>query len=214
MWQKVALAAVFSALGFVAGLVAAPRIHERPAPAQAAVDVDRESPSPVAAAVVPRAAPRAPTAVVPPPRLAPAPPAQLEPGNRRGLDSFPAPVKEAAARLLAGGDVKHLDTGEREHDGKTYYKIEFERAGTKREYYYDAQGSLAHSELQLALGDIPTRVQQALAEALPGAGILKGKRLEGGLHQAPLYEIDVSTADSRREVQVNDAGEIVRIKVK
>jgi hypothetical protein len=213
MWRTTALAAGFFSLGFLAGVLVAPRLHRAPATEPAPVVVDEQRVPVLAEAharVLEAHPPKAAAAKIPTFKSA----APVAGPDFVSVQTLPAPVRDVVMRLVADHPVKGLAAEVREHKGQPFYKVQYELDGTKREFFFDQRGTLMQSETQLAMNEIPARVQEAIAQALPGSGLLKAKKLEGSWFPVPLYEVDVRGDGNRREVQVTETGEIARIKVK
>jgi hypothetical protein len=220
--RSVAIAAVFFALGVGAGLAIAPRVRapatpepaasaeSDPIPEQAARRPERRDEAAVRLAV---AAARLAQAV---PKIRPAPPrAELPPDNQQlSLDEAPQPVRDVVAKLSMATPLRKPRLERRMYEGNPYYKAEFQVDGMKHEKFFDPKGTMVESQLDMPPSQMPALVQQAITQAAPGAQLIEAKRMEGLRYPAPLYEVDVTLGGRRRELQVNDAGQVVRDRTK
>jgi hypothetical protein len=214
MWRTFAVAAVCSAVAFAAGVLVAPRLHHPPAVAVAAPAAAPFAVPPAGTADRVLAAQRPTPAAPRVPRFETTEVTAPEAATFVGVNDVPAPIRDLILRLTAERAVKRLSIEPRDKDGRPHFKLSYEQDGAKHELFLDPAGTVKASETQMAMNEIPSRVTEAIAQALPGAGVLKAKKLEGAWYPVPLYEVDVRGGGDRREVQVNDSGEIVRIKVK
>lgn len=208
LWRGVVLAVVCSSMGFLVGTVTHPRKPAAPNPAgPPAVDLAREAPPPAGAGN------KVPAFAAPPVPVAPAR-AQTDRPTNVAVEGLPGPVREIVARLSADHPIKGLRIEAREDAGEPSYRLTFNLEGGRRELSYDSRGTLLLSETQLGSNEVPPRVQQAISEALPGAGLVKAKRLEGTRVPVPIYEVEVRAEGARRQLQVKETGEVVAVKEK
>lgn len=220
------------AVGFGAGLLAAPALRSPPA-----VAVDRVHREPardtatgmgrarsnqeemarlaLAAASLERTA-RAP-------RLHPVPganPATGPSGNANvdnerpvTLEQLPPAIRATVTQIVQGRQLRDLTLELRTHEGKPLFETEFVLDGAEHELKMDEQGKILESEVQFALGDLPTPVTTGIAAAMPGAVLLDAEREQD--HNDPAhFEINIRHAGQRYELQVAEDGRVLRTQAR
>jgi hypothetical protein len=221
-WRKILPPLAFTTLGLGAGIILAPHLRgggDDPTPGQRtarAVDVAVErSPADRAAKVDGQAAARRLLAMARAAQQASAV-APRGDGSRSGgpgpveFDQLPAPVKAAVSRLAAGQPVKpgwaqRLVSA----DNRTLYRVKADIAGVEHHLSIDEQGGLQQTKVDLGAAEIPAQVHRVVGAAWPGAVLLKAARLtETG--RPPYYEVDVRAGSERRELQIDEAGAVLR----
>jgi hypothetical protein len=215
-WRSVAIAAVFFGMGVAAGVAIAPHVRapaasEPSAGAQPdgtpASVLRRPARSEEAAVRLAVAAAHLARAV---PKIQPAPPGtDLSDNHQLSLEEVPPSVRDVVTKLAMANPLRKPRLERRMYQGNPYYKAEFQVDGMKHEMFFDPKGAMVESQLEMPPSQMPALVRQAVTQAAPGAQLVEAKRMEGLRYPSPLYEIDVTVAGARRELQVNDAGQVV-----
>jgi hypothetical protein len=218
------------AVGFGAGLLAAPAL--RPAPPVAVDRVLHESAGTtiaqtgrartskeemarlaVAAASLEQTA-RAP-------RLQPAPAAQptttawgdviVDKEQPVTVDQLPPAIRATVTQIAHGRPLQDLNLERRIRDGKPFYETEFSLDGAEHELKLDEQGKIFESEVEFALSELPAAVTTGITAALPGAVLLDAER-EQIRDNPAFFEINIRHAGQRYEVQVAEDGRVLRTR--
>jgi hypothetical protein len=220
--RSVAIAVVFFGLGLGGGVAIAPRLRSSATAEPAVSDEPDRVPAQVArrpegrqqgAVRLAVAAARLAQAV---PKLQPAPPrADVSPDNHQiSLEDAPQPVRDVVTKLAMANPLRKPRLERRMYEGNPYYKAEFQVDGMKHEMFFDPKGAMVESQLDMPPSQMPALIHQAITQAAPGAQLIEAKRMEGLRYPSPLYEVDVTVGGTRRELQVNQAGQVVRDRAK
>jgi YD repeat-containing protein len=142
-----------------------------------------------------------------------APTPQTAPLQQATFDTAPAPVREALLRLASGRPLKDLRIQHR-LEPVPRFETRFDLDGVEHEMNYDPQGKLLESEVEIGPSEIPATVQQSVNKIYPGAVLMETERMEGVRFPGPTYEIELRAGGVRRELWVNEAGEVVRDRLR
>jgi uncharacterized membrane protein YkoI len=116
---------------------------------------------------------------------------------------LPAAVQKAMESEIAGATVKGF--AKEVEDGKTFYEIETTKNGHARDLLYDASGTLAEVEEEVALDTLPAAVKSALSAA--GGKLVKVETLTKG--STMVYEGHIEKGGKKSEVKVTPDGKPV-----
>jgi uncharacterized membrane protein YkoI len=229
--RRLALVGVASlAVGFGAGLLAAPALRSAPpiavdrtlrepaggaapAPAGRSRTSDEMARLAIAAASLERTA-RAPRLQAPLGAHAPAGTVGNVDNERAvTLDQLPPAIRATVSQIIQGRPMRDLTLELRNQGGRTIYETEFVLDGSEHELKMDEQGKIVESEVEFALGDLPTPVTSGIAAALPGAVLLDAER-EQVRDDPAFFEINIRHAGQRYELNVAEDGRVLRTRAR
>ena len=129
------------------------------------------------------------------------------------LDQLPPAIRATVTQIVQGRQLRDLTLELRTHNGKPLYETEFVLDGAEHELKMDEQGKILESEVEFALGDLPTPVTTGIAAAMPGAVLLDAEREQA--HNDPaFFEINIRQAGQRYELQVAEDGRVLRTRAR
>ena len=129
------------------------------------------------------------------------------------LEQLPPAIRATVTQIVQGRQLRDLTLELRKHDGKPLYETEFVLDGAEHELKMDEQGKILESEVEFALGDLPTPVTTGIAAAMPGAVLLDAEREQA--HNDPaFFEINIRQAGQRYELQVAEDGRVLRTRAR
>jgi hypothetical protein len=231
--RRIGLVALASlAVGFGAGLLAAPALRPPPAvavdrvlretahdtaigPGRSRTSDDEMARLALAAASLERTA-RAPRFQPPPgahPATTPWGDVVVDKERPVTVDQLPPKIRATVAQIAQGRPLRDLTLERRTRGGKPFYETEFSLDGAEHELKLDDQGKIFESEVEFALSELPAAVTGGIGAALPGAVLLDAER-EQIRDNPAFFEINVRHAGQRYEVQVAEDGRVLRTRTR
>ena len=121
------------------------------------------------------------------------------------LADVPAPARATIERLIAGGEIKVLET--EEQDGKAIYDVEARVKDKDVEYDVASDGTILTAEESVAYSSLPEQVRAAAEKYFGSAEDLKAsKEVEG---DKTFYEVEGKKGGTNKAIKLTDLGEII-----
>ena len=134
------------------------------------------------------------------------------------VDELPEAVRNALNEIVGDGTIGEIER--EEEDGQVVYEAEATIDGKKVELEFSATGQLLEtesadddgdddgdSEETIALKDLPTAVQTALSNAIPGVKVDEVTREVENGHV--YYEVEYETNGAEHSIELTEAGDLV-----
>ncbi len=116
------------------------------------------------------------------------------------LDQVPAAVMKAIKNRFPGADVSSVE--KEKEDGQVMYDVELKHKGRKYEMDIKDDGTIVEIEKEVAVGDTPEAVLQAVKAKYPGSKveeIMEVNKVEGKKETPVHYEITIVGADGKKK---------------
>jgi hypothetical protein len=124
------------------------------------------------------------------------------------LDKLPRAVVEAVKKRFPDAKLKSAE--KEDENGKTVYEVAITDKGHKSEVTLSPEGTLVEIENQLAAGDLPKAVANALDRKYPKANLERIEavvKVRDGKEKLEYYEIHLVTAEGKKlEVTLTPEG--------
>lgn len=132
--------------------------------------------------------------------------------DKVALTDVPAAVLDAVKVRYPKAEIK---SAEKETDrGRTYYEIESRLNGRELEVTLEPNGTIVEIEKDVAAGDLPKPVADAVAANHPDARIKKAQeviKLKSG-KEMKHFDVDLEVGGKDLDMKVAPDGKIIRIK--
>jgi uncharacterized membrane protein YkoI len=132
------------------------------------------------------------------------------------VDQVPKAVMDSARAKFPGAKVR--EAARETEDGKTVYELEMTHDGKTMDVTFQEDGTLALVESEVAEGDVPAVVVQAVKGKYPGAKINLVESVKKGpavKKEVDYYEFHVTTRDKKSaEAEVDSKGKILKTEEK
>ncbi|VGO20990.1 PepSY domain-containing protein [Pontiella sulfatireligans] len=131
-------------------------------------------------------------------------------GKAIKADQLPAAVVAAANAACPGGTIKDIE--KEKDDGAVVYEVEMTAGGKGCDLKIAADGTVLETEQQVAVEDLPKKVQATLASFANAA--VKKAELVKEKDAAALYEINIVMTGQAMELKINEKGQIIELETK
>ena len=117
------------------------------------------------------------------------------------------------AFTIAKPKAKVTEYEVKNHDGQSFYELEYKENGLEHEYYYAADGTLLETSEEINVSELPANIMESIKTSYPKAKIKEVKKKIMADGNPAGYEIELKEKGKEVELDIDVSGKITKIEL-
>ena len=141
----------------------------------------------------------------------PAPAGQQQQDRKQhvAVEQLPPALRQVVMQVAQGRSVRNLTVERRAADGRRGWETDFELDGVAHELKVEESGKILETEIEWAISELPAPVTSTIERILPGASLMNAEREQDG-DATPFFEINLKHNGVLKEIEVTEDGRLLR----